>query len=365
MKGSFLTLAAFALLANSLAFSQQAEREMPIDIAAHALEVAVQEAKLRRDSEKATNTLFETLATLQAEVTKAKKQFGPNHPKMEGLKDAINEAKAMVSERTPRFRAYRLKYIKPDLALQLTRRVLSSSPRNRMAVDDRTNSLIVSASPLVHDELQSIIQAIDVSSTDELLTVQFNLQNEDAVEQAVEALEPTDLVAQWSARHSRQGSQLTVTAESKEKLAQVQKIIDVLSARPGPKARLVRIVWLVSDLSDPRPLPEDMKPVIAELEKQGVKNMAVAAQTSVRTLHDFELACVATIEPGTSSAKLSLSGTVGGDGVRLSLKAHHGDVEVAKIRTTIGAPSGHPVVLGVSPIHSNDSAFVVIVSEGG
>ncbi len=365
MKFRYMFAVAFlALVAGNfqLASAQESEPSHDLERAQLELEIALQKAKQDALEDESVERIKESLAIAQAVTNAAEKRLGNEHPEVQRAKSVVEKAAELLQELQPLLQVYRLRYVPASSARSLVTDILGEQPRFRVAVDERMNSLIVQAPRGATEHLRELLQAIDVAG-EKPREIQLTLPSEDAAKRAVSELRSRKLIGKWSAMHDGRRSLLTLTAESPEKLDELQAELARIEEELAPKSRIVRVVWLMSDLADPRPLPSDMKPVVEELEKQGIHAMSVAAQTSVRTLDRFDLSCLTNLEPGTESTRLAIEGTLESNGLSISLLARRDKSELARISTVIRAPLGHPVVLGVSPINAKDSAFVVIVHD--
>jgi hypothetical protein len=143
----------------------------------------------------------------------------------------------------------------------------------------------------------------------------------------------------------------------------------------------VRVVWLAGQSRDAeRPdsskPPDDLKEVIAELAKIGVRNPILISQAVVNAAANGKFSVQGSAELGGTPCSLLISGIVSdhaGAAPSLSVKIEAlataqsalGGKGLPKaspicwIETTISAPPGHPVVLGVTPTESMTSVFVV------
>ena len=84
--------------------------------------------------------------------------------------------------------------------------------------------------------------------------------------------------------------------------------------------------------------------------------MAVGAQVSIRTTGDFETSCIT-----KNGYKLKASGMYRDKSIDVQLQLSLENKDVISIVTSIDAPLGHPVVLGMSPMQVGNSAFVIVV----
>ena len=165
-------------------------------------------------------------------------------------------------------------------------------------------------------------------------------------------------------------------------MAQIDQPIDVPAQREFRSGR-VRIVWLLRDPSlgeSLRPPPDDLKPVIEELEKEGITDLLEACQLQVTALVDQPFELTSSPSLGQRGCELQVQGkflpkkgdllplqfTVEANEVSEKTEARPGGIAVqvsrkrlCNFQTTIEAPLSHPVVLCVNPIGDATSVFVV------
>jgi hypothetical protein len=128
----------------------------------------------------------------------------------------------------------------------------------------------------------------------------------------------------------------------------------------------VRLVWLVdASIAEETgtPVPDDLAEAIAKLSrKMGVGELRTAAQmfvnanaSEVGTFRSTGTALVG------GPCELEFEGVLTKQGRRLEVgvDAKKGEKALCHIRTTINARPGHPVILGMTPVDSMPSVFVV------
>ncbi len=154
-------------------------------------------------------------------------------------------------------------------------------------------------------------------------------------------------------------------------------------ADPAHRDRQVRIIWLMSGLEKGAPLPPDMTPIVDELGKYGVHGLQLVTQTMVRGRNQFTTSAYPDLDG--KPVHLEISGTFSsqnqsGDDVQMefSLSASTTTTDtvpqrsrattssrrtskesLAELETTILAPFGHPIVLCMTPIKKMTSVFIV------
>lgn len=256
----------------------------------------------------------------------------------------------------------------------------------KLAVDPRINGIIVQADKKTLDMIEQVLKQVDapappLAGDDALQIKMFSLDSPPtpALQSILETITSgTDTM--FAIDETRK---LVVAKGRTASLKALEATLLQLEV-PQQQAKndlLVRIVWLVGGLKNDKtkPVPADLKEVQDELAKIGVSDLAMAAQSVVSvdasnqtvfqtegraTLDvptDFQVEGAIVGKKGEStklevSIELSQIKTVqeGANGRgRLSRES------ISSLRTTITAPLGHAVVLGVTPIESLTSVFVV------
>lgn len=158
--------------------------------------------------------------------------------------------------------------------------------------------------------------------------------------------------------------------------------VDADDAQPatdqGARELQMRLVWLVGGLADDAAAipPPDLEIVTRELEKMGITNLTMAAQLVVNCTEGQEFSVSGTAkvnEPCT----LKVAGLLGGERraglpdadlakeswLRLQISATAAGGEqlqhFCQLQTTVKAPIGRGIVLGVTPVQSKPSVFVL------
>jgi hypothetical protein len=119
--------------------------------------------------------------------------------------------------------------------------------------------------------------------------------------------------------------------------------------------------------------PKDLDTVVQELAKLGIINLRLAAQTIINasTVQPLDVHG-SLVLPIPWANRLSVTGTLsdaagGMPSLQVAIGVHHesperGSVQLCNIATQITTPPGHFVVLGVTPTESLTSVFVVQVT---
>lgn len=159
--------------------------------------------------------------------------------------------------------------------------------------------------------------------------------------------------------------------------------VDAARRDPGPalKDRQVRIIWLMSGLEEGGAIPADMKEIADQLSRYGVTGLRLVAQTIVRGRNLFTTSAYADLDGKpillsihgefmeTKSAEsvlmqISLSAVITGPTASargVSWERPQGTL--AKVETTVLTPFDHPVVLCMNPVNKMTSVFIVEVQR--
>jgi hypothetical protein len=150
----------------------------------------------------------------------------------------------------------------------------------------------------------------------------------------------------------------------------------------APEDWQVRIIWLVDGLADDaaRVPPPDVDAPMQALSSLGITNLTMAAQLIVQAVEneDFHITgsakvyepCALEVTGLPFSRDCTATGDDSTDAVRLQIamvaKATTGDSvhTICELRTTVLAPIGQPVVLGVTPVQSTPSVILLLVTPG-
>jgi hypothetical protein len=259
--------------------------------------------------------------------------------------------------------------------------------------DARTNSLVVRAPEDVLQQITEIVKTLDVEAPRQTQLKVFELLHAPAADMRTALQE----VAGSSVKIAVDAVGNRVLAQGDAESLEIIEALLMRLDQPPPKPAgdeasaapaedvQVRLVWLVAGLKDSAaaPPPEDLANVIQELEKMGVEGLKTAAQVFVKTVSatPFQVSGAAMLnEPcslevtGSFARKRSATGSLSQGQRRpntsntppavleisVSATSEQGQ-HLANLQTTITAPEGHSVVLGVSPVGELTSVFVVQV----
>jgi hypothetical protein len=253
-----------------------------------------------------------------------------------------------------------------------------------IAVDDRTNSLVVGARTEGEvARVHAIVAKLDVApeskeadpknlSVIPLGSIQPDRSLEDALKLVLVGKHP---LANFTI--DRQRRALIIWADDNTKrtatelLARLEQTGRNEQKLNATAAELrIRVIWLVSIPAQQGgpPLPEDLKEIAPGLAKLGLEHPRLAAQIVISAMPgtEFQAKGVARLD---SPCQFSVSGRVlsGTEPPKLNidLRANRprasAPQELCTLRTEISAPLGHLVVLGMTPTDETTSAFVVQV----
>jgi len=248
-----------------------------------------------------------------------------------------------------------------------------------IAVDQRTNSLIVSAPTDQMDKIRTIVKKLDVVSDNEPPALRpsviplRSLQPDETLRGALRLV----LTGQGNFTVDRQRKALILSCDEKTKQIVTSLLEDLEkqsekqrgTSQSNPQVQ-VRVVWLVNDVphQEGAKLPDDLKEVLPGLVKLGIDKPRLAAQTLVNVTSGthFQTRGVARLD---SPCQFSVSGQFTGSNeppkLHIDIHANRlpqaGPGEICSLQTEISAPLGHMVVLGVTPTEATTSVFVVQV----
>lgn len=268
----------------------------------------------------------------------------------------------------------------------------------QIVADQRTNTLIVSGPAAIHERIANLVRTIDVPGSakrEERIVRVFRLRFARA-QDLVKIIAPTFAAPEGRpptvslAADPATNSLLVMSNPDDEKqitalIEQLDRQAEATATSPG---RRVRILWLVSGMELPPP-PPDLKDVIEELDGLGIQNLRLVTQNIIQTVPGQEFSTTS-VAPGFSLCRLKIEGTVTekeGETPHLKISVSAAGrmppkpqpapdptapavptppsppmpsmSELASLMTTVVAPPGHKVVLGVAPIEQYTSVFVI------
>ncbi|MBW3600037.1 MAG: hypothetical protein KY475_22540 [Planctomycetes bacterium] len=270
------------------------------------------------------------------------------------------------------------------------RQALVFGAAETVTADPRTNSLIVRGTDEVLKQVADIIKVLDQPDrADDAEIKVFALKNIAADAPLQKLL--SELVADPDVKIAVEPVTNTVLAHGRPgALATIEALLLRLDEAPeqAPPAEhrtaedvQVRVVWLTTG-DGGEPPPRDLNNVVEELEKMGIIGLRTVAQMFVKTAEgggafsatgSAALAVEQTAEVQVSGQltrkQAGFWGGAGGRGappeeplllqIDIQAREQENNERLADINTTITAPEGHSVVLGVTPVGAMTSVFVV------
>jgi hypothetical protein len=278
-----------------------------------------------------------------------------------------------------------LRYSRAADAEKLLQQVLSprtargSIPLN-IGVDERKNAIVVVAPKPKGAEIRAILERIDTPGPGLLTGTQPTTLEPHLKTFHLRSIEPDKALE--DALHLVFGSggnfvldrqrKLVVATADASTLTAAEALLANLEAKSVQPANDVqlRLVWLVNGLprENAPSVPDDLKEVLPGLAKMGIDKPRLAAQTLVSFMPDstFEASGVAQLD---TVCQFSVRGFYNDkkDGSALQITVTgstmrgNTSVNICKLETSITAPPGHLVVLGMTPTDTMTSVFVVQV----
>lgn len=257
-----------------------------------------------------------------------------------------------------------------------------------ISVDERTNSLILAGTIEQLEAAEKLIAQLDqpIEAGHPARSVRvIRLSPGRLTPGTMAAID--SIIRQPGVKIAMDPSTDTIVVEASEdiitNLAELTARLDQPQARPQPAAApapssyRVRVIWLIGGLKadERRPLAPDLKEVEAELAKLGLTDLSMQSQVLVRGSTENHF--MARANPSVQSAPidLTLNGTFLPQSTdrmaRLQLEvmarqtsavAEGATLVTAMVGSTVEAPLGHFVVLGLTPIGAMSSVFVVQVT---
>jgi hypothetical protein len=283
-------------------------------------------------------------------------------------------------------RIFRLRFISATDAHRILRELLglATTPRAdlRIAVDDRSNSLIVAGTAARLNELEAILGKIDTESSappesprSEIKLVSLaGLEADKGVEDMLRLVFAGDR-GRFVVNRQLGIVMLTGDQISVEKAVVLLEQLASLGRRKGDFAATelqVRIFWVVSGgaRKDAAALPEGLEAVTAELSRLGMNKPSLATQVALRTVPGGKFESGSVVELAVPW-DLSVSGTVAEKNGKVDLQlttslsqtSRRASRRVATLRTQTTISLDQPTVVGVIPTVELTSAYVVQVSH--
>lgn len=259
----------------------------------------------------------------------------------------------------------------------------------RIAADSRTNTVIATGQKQELDTVEAILMRLDEAQTQNSMTVRVYPIKNVSPDKITDNMNQLGLNSLFSM--DAENRQLLVRGDEEvhKATANLIQTLDVAEQNPLPGPLQLRIVWLVEEKlagKDAREPAKNLERVIQTLnDKLGVTNLKMAAQLLVTidpTKDDpnqtFTAHGTTALQEGIPTrleAVGQIVGQVGGTPtIQLSIEASQPGRERAgfngqsntntsqtltSLTTKVMAPPGHSIVLGMTPIQSADSVFVL------
>ncbi len=261
----------------------------------------------------------------------------------------------------------------PLVANTITSVYANQADQISVVSDERCNTLILRTPKKFNAEIMELIETLDREETARWQVKTFQLKNT-AVAPAV--LDTLTSVIDPATRISFDKTRNIIIASGPPNSLQVIEAVLLrldsekpLSPAPAQDVQ-VRVVWLVSgdeagQGGDP---PKDLDNVVTELKRFGIDNLRLAAQVLVSAVEGEKFQASGLTEFfATGPSQLEIAGLLAapsqrGGALQLQLSVRANQVNGSpqcELETSIKAPLGQSVVLGATPVHSQQSAFVV------
>jgi len=302
-----------------------------------------------------------------------------------------------ASEQGPTVRVFRLKFADPGSVLRTLSAIL---PREavKLAADDRTNAIIASMPPELHDRVEELIKILDVEQPGDQIKI-FDLLNLPAPS-AMQMLRQLPVGQQVAMAVAPESNALVASGPPKaldiieaillrlddrsradEKAAKKpspQEFMEALRGSPrSPAAFQIRVVWLVSGApKDAGTEPsDDLKAAVKRLPATEAGSLRQVAQVIVGTAAEghFQVSCTPVV--GQASCQWDVRGQIHAEesAARLDLTlsamktvsfdqppgASRVD-RILELETETAVPYTEPAVLCVAPIDGQATSILLV-----
>ena len=272
---------------------------------------------------------------------------------------------------------YRLQYVDAsETAAILSQLLHVDEGRLRIRADVSTNSLIVSGTRLDHKVVEEALQLLDIQRQENRPAeqqVKFIPLKEPPNEYFSKILNivTSGTATDYAIDYSRQLLVARGDETGLNLLSGAVSTLESTAANRSPQGvdntqRRIRVVWLVGgfDREEAKKPPTDLQHVVEELSKMGISDLSLAAQTIVIAEEPGRPVTASGIATLYTSVEFSFSGVpIPGPGnttkLEIEIECTSKEGKMSGLNTTVSAPLGHAVVLGVTPMGKMTSVFVV------
>ena len=325
-----------------------------------------------------------------SQVIIAQEKTRSTRPSIGGRSGGTQEQK--VSKPPQELKIFRLRSVDPEMAMQVVATLIDSKDC-RIAVDPRTNGLIISGSKETVKVVEAILLRLD-EGTDRKSTI-VHLKNVPADEVAkillkqLGSAEKMQLVAD-----PRQNALLLSAPEGVMKNAlELLEVLDVpvTKGKLAGKNVLINTYWIVDQASvgdrfanwKLREIPSSIEKLVKEklAKRANIKIPMLATNLAVQAEIGEQLTSSSAIQNGgsgnindQSSYEIDIMGSIwnepsSGDKVdlelqmKIGLKGKNKNSGDSRIQTKISSPLNHPICLGMTPVNGVDSILVLEIVE--
>jgi type II secretory pathway component GspD/PulD (secretin) len=264
----------------------------------------------------------------------------------------------------------------------------------QITADNRTNSLIAVGPEEELKEVEALLIRLDESQNKDSMTLRVYPFEHASPEKIADNLRLLGTEVLFSMDSEQKRLLVRGNDRAHQVVAEFLQTIDVAENSAKLKPMQLRIVWLVEEKlagKDAKDPAKDLEKVIQVLnDKLGVTNLKMAAQllVTIDPIQDDERSQGFNADGTTSlqegqATKLEAMGQIVGQAganptIQLSIQASQSDSgpdrgfgggrsntpssrTLTSLTTQVVAPTGHSIVLGMTPIQSADSVFVLQV----
>ena len=321
----------------------------------------VKMAKLRVVADARTNALYVTAATdLQRQLADLIKTI-----------DTGKIAKPKAPEQNDSVKIFTLQHLDAGQAMSVVQKMVTG--KVRVVAEQRTNSVLATGPEHELAMIEALLMKLDRPSGKPRQGTQVISLKHIGAEKAMKTLVDMGTVSGVIAADAKRNRLILKGTEKDVRLVQeLIRLIDLDNGGANPQMQL-RIVWLVheklagKDAADP---PKDLDRVISAMKGKlvtGPLKLAAQVVVAVDSGDSGEFEASGTSSLMGSACRLNIQGKIAGHSQGKPLLAIQLSAEgpgprgeqFATISTRIAAPRGHSVVLGMTPIRSLDSVFVL------